>query len=119
MAEDQVNLLFVEGRPRWEFRYLKNLFSGRDKTVRLQYVLLEPDKLEGVPALKKIEASASRPDGEIEATALPKDEAEWMKFDVIILGDVAPKYLKPEELKILERFVKDRSGTLIVISGPN
>jgi hypothetical protein len=117
--EDRTNVLLIEGRPRWEFRYLKNLFSGRDQTVRLQYVLLEPDRLEGVPSAKAVEASASRPDGEVEAGALPKDETEWMKFDVIILGDVGPKYLKDEQLKILQRFVKDRSGTLIVIAGAN
>jgi hypothetical protein len=119
VAEDQTNVLYIEGRPRWEFRYLKNLFSGRDKTVRMQYVLLEPDKLEGVPALKKIEASVARAEADPEATALPKDEMEWLKFDVIILGDVSPKSFTPEQLKILERFVKDRSGSLIVISGPN
>jgi hypothetical protein len=118
VIDEKTNLLMIEGRPRWEFRYLKNLFSGRDKTVRLQYVLLEPDRLDGVPAPRKIEASASRPDGEVEANALPKDETEWMKFDVILLGDVGSKFLKDEELKILERFVKSRSGTLIVSSGP-
>jgi hypothetical protein len=116
--EERVNVLLIDGRPRWEFRYLKNLFAGRDRNIRLQYVLLEPDRLEGVALPPKIEASASRPDGEAEANALPKDETEWMKFDVIILGDVDPKFLGDEELKILERFVKIRSGSLIVISGP-
>ena len=118
VTDERTKTLIIEGRPRWEFRYLKNLFESRDRTVRLQYVLLEPDRIEGIPPARKVEASVSRPVGEVEATALPKDEAEWMKFDVIVLGDVAPKYLKDEELKILRKFVADRAGTLVVIAGP-
>jgi len=118
VTDDRTRLLLIDGRPRWEFRYLRNLFAGRDKTVRLQHVLLEPDRIEGVPPAPKVEASAGRPLDEVEANLLPKDETEWMKFDVIILGDVAPKHLKDEHQQILRRFVADRGGALIVISGP-
>lgn len=119
VSDERTKLLVIDGRPRWEFRYLKNLFASRDKTVRLQYVLLEPDRIEGVPPAPKIEASASRPIEEVEASALPKDEVEWMKFDVILLGDVGPKYLTDETQRILHKFVADRGGTLIVVAGPN
>ncbi len=118
VTDDRSRVLIVEGRPRWEFRYLKNLFANRDRTVRLQYVLFEPDKIEGVPVPPRVEASASRPVEDVEANALPKDEAEWMKVDVIILGDVAPKSLPEETQRILQRFVTERGGTLIVIAGP-
>jgi len=118
VSDERIKLLLIDGRPRWEFRYLKNLFGGRDRTVRLQYVLLEPDKIEGVPQPPKVAASASRPVDDIEANLPPKDELEWLKFDVIILGDVAPKYLGPEQLRILQKFVTECGGTLIVVSGP-
>jgi len=118
VSDERTKLLVIDGRPRWEFRYLKNLFATRDKTVRLQYVLLEPDRIEGVPPAPRIEASASRPVEEVEASALPKDQIEWLKFDAIILGDVAPKYLGDETLRILHKFVADRGGTLIVVAGP-
>ncbi|MCX5684804.1 MAG: hypothetical protein NT049_14110, partial [Planctomycetota bacterium] len=118
VSDERIKLLIIDGRPRWEFRYLKNLFAGRDRTVRLQYVLLEPDRIEGVPPAPKVEASVSRPVDDVEANLPPKDEAEWMKFDVIILGDIAPKYLGPEQQRILQKFVADRGGALIVVSGP-
>jgi len=119
VSDERTKLLVIDGRPRWEFRYIKNLFATRDKTVRLQYVLLEPDRIAGVPPTPKIEASASRPIEEVEASALPKDEVEWMKFDVILLGDVGPKFMTEETLRILRKFVADRGGTLIVVAGPN
>ncbi|MCX5655099.1 MAG: hypothetical protein NTY65_10680, partial [Planctomycetota bacterium] len=118
VSDERIKLLIIDGRPRWEFRYLKNLFAGRDRTVRLQHVLLEPDRIEGVPPPPKVAASAGRPIDDVEANLPPKDEAEWMKFDVIILGDVAPKYLGASEQRILQKFVADRGGTLIVVSGP-
>jgi hypothetical protein len=118
VADDRMKLLVIEGRPSWEFRYIKNLFASRDRTVSLQYVLLEPDQIAGIPPLPRIEASASRPQDEVEATALPKDEAEWMKFDAILLGDVPRKFISDEQLKIIRRFVTERGGTLIVSSGP-
>lgn len=127
VTEDRTKLLVIEGRPRWEFRYLKNLFADRDQSVKLQYVLLQPDPIDGKDPRPKVAASVSREAGQIEATALPgdsntpmKDEdviAEWMKFDVIILGDVAPSFLRPVDMEAIRRFVMDRGGTLIVIAG--
>ena len=117
ITDEKTRLLLIESRPRWEFRYLKNLFTGRDKTVSLQYVLLEPDEILNQPARARRPAAASRPSGEEEATALPETEAEWLKFDIVILGDVAPKELGDEGIKRLRKFVIDRGGTLIVIAG--
>lgn len=117
VTDDRVKLLVVEGLPRWEFRYLKNLFSGRDKSVRLQYVLFNPEEVAGLPLKPKVPASVARSVDEAEATALPENEAEWMKFDVIVLGDVAPAALGEDAQRALRKFVAERGGTLIVISG--
>lgn len=118
VTNDQVRLLLVDGRPRWEFRYLKNLFVSRDKTVRLQYVLFNPDSVAGLPAKPSVRASASRLAGEAEATGLPKDDQEWAKFDVVVLGDVQPSELALPAQEVLRRFVADRGGTLVMIAGP-
>ena len=118
VTDDRVKVLLVDGRPRWEFRYLKNLFADRDQSVRLQYVLCRPDRIEGVPGRKKVPASVTRDLRESEATDLPENEAEWLKFNVIVLGDVPPAVLQEDDWKALRTFVADRGGTLIVIAGP-
>lgn len=119
VSQDRIRVLLIDQRPRWEFRYLRNLFAGRDETVFLQAVLLQGDRLAGVPAPPTVRASAQRAFDDFEANALPLDEAEWFKFDVIILGDVSPKELGNDGIKTLDRFVKDRGGALVVIAGPN
>ena len=50
VSQDRIRVLLIDERPRWEFRYLRNLFAGRDQTVFLQAVLLQADRLAGVPA---------------------------------------------------------------------
>ncbi len=119
VTEELTQLLIIAGRPRWEFRYLKNLFESRDVSVKLQYVLLNPDRIGGTAPLPQVAASASRPREEPQATLLPQSEQEWMKFDVIILGDVSPDALSDADYDALRRFVTDRGGTLVVIAGPD
>lgn len=123
VSEDRTNVLLIDSRPRWEFRYLRNLFYGRDKSVHLQYVLTEPDYLtppgdEDSDSEPRVAASASRPFGEAEATDLPVSREEWRKFDVIILGDVSPDVLTDTHLADIEHCVSERGTALIVIAGP-
>jgi len=114
----RTRMLLIDNRPRWEFRYLRNLFDGRDPSVRLQYVLLRPDAVAGAPPGPDRPASATRPPGESEATAPPASAEEWMKFDVIVLGDISPADLEPEQIDAMRRFVTGRGGTLVVVAGP-
>lgn len=61
------SVLIVESDSRREFRYLSILFSGRDKSLQLQYVRLHPDEVEGqnesaaatAQAMKKAPQTAS------------------------------------------------------------
>jgi hypothetical protein len=118
VTDDRTNVLLVDGFPRWEFRYLRNLFYGRDKSVHLQYVLLDPDEVHRGRRPKDIAASASRPFGEAEATNLPASPEEWGLFDVIILGDFSPTSLDQEDWKAIEETVTKRGALLVCIAGP-
>ena len=119
VTDDRTQVLIVEGRPRWEFRYLRNLLAGRDSSVQLQTVLLQPDQLAEVVEVPQVNASVSRADEEVEATLLPVSQEEWFKFDVVVLGDVSPQLLEDDTLEILDRFVTRRGGALVVIAGRN
>lgn len=117
ITDARTNVLLIEGYSRWEFRYLRNLFYGRDKSVHLQHVLLHPDQIAGQTETK-IAASASRPFGESLATKLPESEAEWRKFDVIILGDLDPSAVDEATWSIISRCVNERAALLVMVSGP-
>lgn len=118
VTDDRTNVLLVDGFPRWEFRYLRNLFYGRDKSVHLQYVLLNPDTIHRGPQPPTVYASASRPFGEAEATHLPQIHSEWQRFDVIILGDLPPNALSARDLAAIEEAVTKRGALLVCVAGP-
>jgi hypothetical protein len=117
ITDARTNVLLVDSHPRWEFRYLRNLFYGRDKSVHLQYVLLHPDQIAG-QEVKPVAASAARPFGEAQATQLPRSEEEWRKFDVIILGDLEAKAIDAPTWQIISRCVNERAALLVMIAGP-
>lgn len=117
ITEARTNVLLADDVPRWEFRYLRNLFYGRDKSVHLQWLLLHPDRAEG-QVRQEVAASASRPFGQAAATRFPENEAEWRKFDVIILGDLPPDAVSESTWAIISRCVNDRGALLVFIAGP-
>ena len=121
VSDDRTNVLLVDNRPRWEFRYLRNLFYGRDKSVHLQDCLLTPDTIDvghGSAPEPLPPASASRPFGESEAGGFPQGIEEWRKFDVIIIGDLDDSQLTPEVVKNIKYCVEERGALLVVIAGP-
>lgn len=119
VSDDRTNVLIIDNEPRWEFRYLRNLFDSRDKSVQLQYVLLHPDTVDGAPPMPAIAAAAGRPFGESEATQLPASPEEWRKFDVIILGDIPPDRVDEKTWHTIRDCVGNRGAMLILIAGRN
>jgi len=117
ITDARTNVLLVDNHPRWEFRYLRNLFYGRDKSVHLQWALMNPDRIEGEER-RRVPASAARPFGEAQATTLPVNEAEWRKFDVIILGDLAAESIDDETWQVINRCVSERGALLVMVAGP-
>ena len=79
-----IRVLYVEGRPRWEYRYLKNLLL-RAENFHLQCLLASAtgdfiqESSDGVPALERF----------------PPTRQDLFEYDVIILGDVAPDQIDP------------------------
>ncbi len=118
VTDDRTNVLLVDGFPRWEFRYLRNLFYGRDKSVHLQYVLLNPDEIYRGREPVTTYASAARPFGEAEATELPQTSSDWQQFDVIILGDIPPNALEPSDIAAISEAVTKRGALLVCVAGP-
>ena len=117
VSDDRTNVLVADRRPRWEFRYLRNLFFARDKSVHLQYVLAEPDKLAGGAPANTAPADATRPFGEAEAGALPKTRDDWRKFDVIVLGDLGRDVLTDEVCEDIRYCVEERGALLVLTAG--
>ena len=126
VTDDRTNVLLVDDFPRWEFRYLRNLFYGRDKSVHLQEYLIHPDRVAGHEDAVLPPASASREFGDTQSGSFPGSaarsaaarRAEWRKFDVIILGDLDDSVLTDEVVEEIKYCVEQRGALLVLIAGP-
>jgi hypothetical protein len=97
-------LLILEGRPRWEFRYLRNLFE-RDEQWEVNAVLAD-----------NAAGTGGWPRGDKPGT-FPADREALLSCDLIVFGEVPRQCLKIEELQWIRDFVEKRGGGLIVIDG--
>ena len=117
VSDDRTNVLLADDFPRWEFRYLRNLFYGRDKSVHLQEYLVHPDKVAGFEN-ELPPASAGRKFGDSKSGSFPVDRNEWRKFHVIILGDLGDDVLTPRVVNDIKYCVEERGALLVLIDGP-
>jgi hypothetical protein len=113
IVAQKIKVLYVEGYPRWEYRYLKNALI-RDAKIDAQCLLLSADpgfpqeSSRGVPSLR----------------SFPTRE-ELFQYHVIIFGDVNPQAkgadgrpVFPEgAFDAVKEFVADQGGGLLMISG--
>jgi len=109
----EVRVLYVDGYPRWEYRFLKELLKRADQNISLQVYLLSatPDFLqEHSPGLRPL-------------TEVPTDRRELLEnYDVVILGDVNPDAISPDPARCEEfqasllEFV-ERGGGVLFLAG--
>lgn len=97
-------LLLVDGRSRWETRYLHNMFE-RDPAWQVDIVL--PDYRQTPPQL---------PQGS-EPNQWPSTKERLLEYDLVILGEVPATVMPRESIQWLKSFVQSSGGGLIVIDG--
>lgn len=108
VGREKVRVLYVDGLPRWDFRFLKNALR-RDHGLGGRQTAL-PDVV--------LEAEARRWPPELVAAALPTSVEELATYHTIILGDASPKLLDPNFTRALSEAVRERGVGLVVMAGP-
>lgn len=97
-------ILLLDGRPRWETRYLRNLFE-RDEQWEVNTV---------IAGTTLGEAGFVRGD---KPGMFPTDASMLAPYDLIVFGEVAPTVWKNDELKWIRNFVAERGGAIVFIDG--
>ncbi|MBM4036071.1 MAG: hypothetical protein FJ291_30425, partial [Planctomycetes bacterium] len=110
VIEDRLPVLYLEGSPREEYRFLRRAFL-RDKDFRIVSIL----RLEG--PRKFILQGAEEEDG--LADGYPKSLEHLGRFHAVIFGDVAADALSADQLRITEEFVRRRGGGFLMLGGVN
>lgn len=99
----KLKILYVEGEPRWEYRYLKNAIL-RDKQILFSCFLTSAGAMKGG-------------EGNVPIFQFPQDEKTLFEYDILILGDVPVSTFSRTQLQQIRRFVEDKGSSLVVIAG--
>ena len=105
----KLRVLYLEGTPRWEYRYLKNALV-RDPSVEVQCFLASASRdftqesSRGLPSLK----------------APPASEEELFRYDVVIVGQLSGSFLRQHARTLFARlpgFVRSHGGGVVALAG--
>jgi uncharacterized membrane protein len=111
VLDAKVSVLYVDGYPRWEYRYLKNEMI-RDKSMEISCLLASADPnflQEGTKSLPSESRTASG--------HFPDTLPELLEYDAVVMGDVDPRYFSDQQLQLISDFVS-RGGGFYMIAGP-
>ena len=103
VIDEKIKVLYVEGKPRWEFRYLRAVLL-RDPRLDVKFLLTEGDH------------DLARASGEYLAR-FPVDETEALRYDLVILGDVPASFFTAAQLDWLEMLVRAKGGSFLLLAG--
>lgn len=108
VSEEKLKVLLIEGRPHWDFRFLKNALR-RDN---------------GIGGLNQkdvdivLETEWRRWPQKMRDEALPRSLDKLMGYHTVLIGDVSPKLLDPGFVSLLAKAVRERGLGLVVQAGP-
>ena len=91
VVDRPIRVLYIEGYPRWEYRYLKNLLV-RESSIESSVMLLSADR-------------EFAQEGNTPIARLPRSSEELEQFDLLIIGDVPAGFFSPEQLDLFTRQV--------------
>jgi len=103
IVDRPLRVLYIDGYPRWEYRYLKNLLI-RERTIDSSIMLLSADR-------------DFAQEGNMPIARLPRTAEEFALFDVIMLGDVDAGFFSPEQLEAMRDQVARKGAGLMWIGG--
>ena len=102
VTRSDIKLLLSDHMPRWEYRYLSQLFR-RDPKIECDELLFNP----------RIIATGRRE----ESRSFPVTVDEWDQYDAVVLGDLPTESLSVAAQETLIEYLHRRGGTLVMVAG--
>ena len=107
VPEDRRRILYVEGEPRWEYKFIRRALE-EDSPIRLASLLrTTPNKF----YRQGVENEAELADG------FPQERDALFAYDGLIIGSFAAAELTEEQQTWVRDFVSERGGSLLMLGG--
>jgi hypothetical protein len=116
VSDERLKVLYIDGLPRWDFRFLKNSLL-RDNGIG-GILGNHEEARRGKELDIRLEAEWRRLTPPEQAKSLPRPFKQLSDYDVVILGDVSPQILDGSFVDALVKAVTEKGVGLIVEAGP-
>jgi uncharacterized membrane protein/nitrogen fixation protein FixH len=110
IQDDRLPVLYAEGSPRLEYRFLRRALF-RDPNFRVVGLLRLASDRFYVQGADESETWLTE--------GFPRTPERLFRFQAAILGDLEAAMFAPEQLALLEEFVRTRGGGLLMLGGVN
>jgi hypothetical protein len=104
LVDRPLRVLYLDGYPRWEYRFLKNILA-RERSMQFASLLLSLGR-------------RYLAEGSLPVDAAPITARDWEQFDVIMIGDMRPEVLTLEQMRQIRARVSEGGAGLLWIGGP-
>ncbi len=138
-------VLYVSGRPNWEFKFLRRALEGDDQIELVGLVRIarrqpkfdfrnhalqstsplfdgfdHPDAGNGRAVRPAgLDPAGEQLDGVELRDGFPKTADELYRYHAIVLDDIEAGFFTPDQLTLLRNFVSQRGGGLLMLGGPD
>jgi len=99
-----LDVLYLEGHPRNEYKFIRRAVED-DHSLRLAtYLQTGPEKYyrQGIESATEL------------SSGFPRDREELYQYEAIILGDIEKSFFNNDQLQMLDDFVAERGGGLLM-----
>jgi len=103
IIDEKIKVLYVEGNPRWEYRYLRAVLL-RDHRLDVTFLMTEGDD-----DLAKFDP--------MYIDRFPIEAGQAFEYDLVIIGDVPAYFFTPLQIEKMDQLVKEHAGSLLMIAG--
>ena len=121
VVKAKLNVFYLEGRPRWDYTFLKRTLE-RDPDIEATCAILSSNRLKRLPVdsvLNRLDGYYPQTTPASETPRFPETLAELSKYDVLILGDLRAEHLTVTQQRAIVDFVETQGKPVIFLSSRN
>ena len=109
VSEDSFRVLYFEGEPRWEYKFLRRALQDDDDIRLVSLLRVSTNKFyrQGLDSAEQL------------ANGFPTELEELYGYDALIIGSVEAASLSAAQQAMVRDFVSERGGSLLMLAGPN
>ena len=116
VVKAKLNVLYFEGRPRWEYSFLKRTLE-RDPDIEPTFTILSK-KLQTESVLNRSDGYYPQ-DNATQTPQFPDVREELFKYDILILGDLTSEHLNAAQQQAIVDFVEQSGKAVIFLPSHN